>query len=166
MKKFFEVNVGVEKLNEALYLFLISNVNVVDVTNVEVVTDGLRQTITNYFNVPEIAQMYKVSCASGKVFYVAANMYTKETDATYQEFLAWLEAENLIEDLDSSYDEYLEENNISPNIVEEVNYSFEYFAPETIIGPIEKEIEDIKFKYTKLLPMLEQQVENYKAELL
>lgn len=164
-KKFFEVAVGVEELNNSLYEYVVSQMQILNVESISAISPELKAKVVGMFHLPaEMVQVYKLKTLDGKVFFIGTTLYTKTVDKTYIEFEQWLEEEGLIEDLDMEYSQYLEENNISPNEVEEVHYTFSTYDPNVMIAEKQKAIDSIKAKM-KILPILELEVENLKADL-
>ena len=69
--------------------------------------------------------LFKVTLNTGEAVFVAERTRSNTVDVTYQEFTEWLEEENLVEDLDMTYSDYLEENNLTPNEQEVIYYAYE-----------------------------------------
>lgn len=163
MKKFFTVNVGNTARNEALYNFLVGK-GIIDVVSVETASTEVKAVIRRYdsrFNDNDLP-VYKVVKTDGTFVFVIETLRTETVDVTYEEFLAWLNDENLVEDLDVSYDDYLEEHNLEPVEEPKFFYNYHMFDQNEVVFKAKQEtINNIKASM-KILPILEKELEDLK----
>lgn len=153
MKKFFEVQIGNSTQNEEMYKFLMKK-GFIGTTSIEPASQEVVSKIASFGNLDLTNRnVYKVTQVTGETVFVIERTHTNTIDVTYQEFLAWLEEENLVEDLDMGYSDYLEENNLTPNEQQVITYGYEVFDPSVILNKKRERIEMIEKEY-KILEIL------------
>lgn len=162
MKKFFDVNIGNEQRNEGMYKFLMQN-GFIGTTSVAPASEAVVAAISELNGVDLTnVNVFKATINTGEAVFIAERTRTNTVDVTYQEFQEWLEEENLVEDLDMGYSDYLEENNLTPNEQNVVYYAYELFDYKNLLADKLARITRIE-KEMKILEILKMEYEELKT---